>query len=244
MRLSLTALLVAFLIGSPLSAVPACSADVDLALVLAVDTSSSVNEERYQLQMRGFAEAFRNSDVIGAIEQGPHGAIAVTLVQWASYGDYRQVVGWTIIRDRVSASRFATAALETGRSLSGSTSLSGAIDASVQFLQSSGHAASRKVIDISGDGSNNSGRPPAEARDEALAAGITINGLPILTEEPTLDRYFRDNVIGGPGAFLVVADDFRAFSAAILYKLKREIAGSHYDIRHLTMLPPYDVSFD
>jgi hypothetical protein len=243
-RLPSIALLVSFLVTTPLSITPARAADVDLALVLAVDVSSSVNEDRYQLQMRGFAQAFRSPDVIGAIQQGPQGAIAVTLVQWASYGDYRQVVDWTIIRDRTSASQFADAVVETFRALEGSTSLSGAIDVSVTLLQSSGHNARWKVIDISGDGSNNSGRPAGDARDDAVAAGITINGLPILTEKPTLGAYFRDNVIGGPNAFLVVADNLEAFSTAILLKLTTEIAGSDLDTQHVMMLQRYDASFD
>jgi hypothetical protein len=215
--------------------VPARAADVHLSLVLAIDVSSSVNEERYELQIRGYAEAFGNPRVANAIVQS--GAIAVTLVQWAGYGDYQQVIGWTVIHDAGTASRFASTIAETTRVLGGSTSLSGAIDFSARLLRTNGHNARRRIIDVSGDGSNNQGRPAAVARDEAVAAGITINGLPILAEEPALDTYYRKHVIGGPGAFLVVAKDFESFSDAILSKLTIEIAGADAPDQQVAMLP-------
>lgn len=217
--------------------VPARAADVDLALVLAIDASSSVNEERYDLQIRGYTQAFRNPMLADAIEQTPNGAIAVTLVQWAGYREQQQVIGWRIIHDAGMARRFASTIAETTRVLNGSTSLSGAIDFSGRLLRTSGHNARRRVIDVSGDGSNNQGRPAAVARDEAVAAGITINGLPILTEEPALDAYYSEYVIGGPGAFLVVAENLESFSAAILNKLTTEIAGTNARDQQVVMLP-------
>jgi Protein of unknown function (DUF1194) len=167
--------------------VPARAIDVDLSLVLAIDASSSVNEERYELQIRGHAEAFGNPRVANAIVQS--GAIAVTLVQWAGYGDYQQVIGWTVVHDAGTASRFASTIAATTRALRGSTSLSGAIDFSARLLRTNGHNARRRIIDVSGDGSNNQGRPARVARNEAVDAGITINGLPILSQDPELDTY-------------------------------------------------------
>jgi hypothetical protein len=217
-----------------LAGAPAGAADVDLALVLAIDTSSSVNDERYDLQIRGYADAFRDPSVAEAIGHGPNGAIAVTFAQWAGYGQYRQIVGWTVIRDAATAGRFASAIAETSRLLDGSTSVSGAIDYSARLLRSSGHQARRRVIDVSGDGRNNNGRTATAARDDAVAAGITINGLPILDDRPgyfsqynipNLDLYYRDCVIGGPGAFMVVAGSFKDFGRAVRRKLILEIAG-------------------
>jgi hypothetical protein len=235
---------IAVLLVTVVGGVPARPADVDLSLVLAIDVSSSVNGERYELQMRGYAEAFRNPMVTDAIAQTPSGAIAVTLVQWAGYGHYEQVIGWTIIHDAGTASRFANTIAETTRALDGSTSLSGAIDFSARLLRTNGLNARRRVIDVSGDGSNNQGRPATLARDEAVAAGITINGLPILTEDPTLDTYYREHVIGGPGAFLVVAEDFESFSDAILTKLTIEIAGADGADQQVAMLPLHKAKLD
>jgi hypothetical protein len=136
------------------------------------------------------------------------------------------VIGWTVVHDAGTASRFASTIAATTRALYEPTSLSGAIDFSARLLRTNGHNARRRIIDVSGDGSNNHGRPVTVARDEAVAAAITINGLPILTEEPALDTYYRKHVIGGPGAFLVVAEDFESFSDAILRKLTIEIVGA------------------
>lgn len=197
---------------------------VDVALVLAIDVSGSVNDERYQLQRDGYARAFASDAVANAVRAGADQVIAVTLVEWSGSDHQSQVVGWSLIRDRGSALAFSGRVAKVERVYSDWTSLSGAIDYSAALLAKSGFAALRRVIDISGDGVNNAGRPVAEARAAALAAGITINGLPILTEYPELDAYYRDNVIGGRDAFVVVAKDFSVFSNAILGKLVREIA--------------------
>jgi hypothetical protein len=202
---------------------------VDIALVLAVDVSLSIDAEEFALQRAGYAAAFRDKRVIDAITAGAVGAMAVTSLQWSGAREQQQIVGWQLITDRASAARFAEALAAADRVVGGgSTSLSGAIDASVRLLRQSGYAAARRVIDISGDGSNNSGRLPIYARDEAVADGITINGLAILKNEPFLDDYYRANVIGGPGAFVLTAGDFDDFAAAIVAKLIREVA----------MLPP------
>lgn len=219
--------ILAILVASFLSLAGTANArSVDLALVLAVDVSGSVNTERFELQRNGYAAAFASQAVIDAIAGGENRAIAVTLVEWSGNNHPRQMVGWTLVNDAESAQAFGSAIAETPRAFSDWTSISGAIDFSVALLGDSTFTPARRVIDISGDGINNNGRAILEARDEALAAGIIINGLPILTEYPTLDTYYRDNVIGGPGSFMVVVDNFSAFGAAILGKLVREIAGN------------------
>lgn len=198
---------------------------VDLELVLAVDVSGSVSSDRFELQKAGYADAFANPGVIDAILSGTHGAIAVTMVQWTGPALQVQVVDWTRIDDAASAQRFSAAIAAAPRGLfSGGTSISGAIDHAVAQFARSGFRGERRVIDISGDGSNNRGRPAQDARDDALRAGIVINGLPILALEPSLDDYYRENVIGGPGAFVIAIDRYEDFAAAILRKLLLEIA--------------------
>jgi hypothetical protein len=198
---------------------------VDLALVLAVDVSGSVNAERYELQRNGYAAAFGSRDVLAAIAAGENHAIAVTFVEWSGSAHQRQMIDWTVVSDAASAQAFGSAIAEAPRAFSDWTSISGAVDFSVALLQESGFAAHRRVIDVSGDGINNNGRGITDARDAAVAQGIVINGLPILTEYPTLDAYYRDNVIGGADAFTIVAKDFDSFGMAILNKLVREIVG-------------------
>lgn len=226
MRLA-AATMAAIALGWLPAAVPArAQVSVDLALVLAVDGSSSVDDREYRLQMRGYAEAFRNPRVIQAATTGAERQIAVTLVQWSNLHDQRQVVGWSVIRDEASARRFADAIAAAGREVpAGSTSISGAVDFAVRLLDDPRYAASRRVIDVSGDGLNNMGRPPAAARDAAVAAGISINGLAITTDVPALALYYEDNLIGGSGAFALSADSFESFPEAILKKLLREIVG-------------------
>jgi hypothetical protein len=214
-------LLVTALTGAPATA----QTRVDLQLVLAVDASGSVDQYRFELQKRGYVAAFRHARVLEAIRSGPSNAIAVTMTQWTGPGLQVQVVGWAMVGDEESAAAFATAVERAPRQLfSGGTSISGAIDHAMALFPRSPFRGGRRVIDVSGDGSNNRGRPVTLARDEAIAAGIGINGLPILALEPDLDRYYQDNVIGGPGAFVVVARDYETFGEAILKKLITEIA--------------------
>lgn len=200
-------------------------APVDLTLVLAVDASGSVDAYRFNLQKQGYADAFANPKVLQAIRSGPLQSIAVTMVQWTGPSLQADVIGWTEISDKESALELSAMIRATPRRLfGGGTSLSGAIDHSVRLLAQSPFEGTRRIIDVSGDGSNNSGRSPKAARDEAVAAGIGINGLPILSVEPGLDRYYRDYVIGGPGAFVIAVDSFEQFADAILSKLIAEIA--------------------
>jgi hypothetical protein len=201
--------------------------DVDLQLVLAVDASGSVDQVRFELQKRGYVAAFRHARVLPAIRSGPNQAIAATMVQWTGPTLQVQVVGWTRIGEEETAAFFAAAIEGAPRQLfGGGTSISGAIDYGSMLFPKSPFRASRRVIDVSGDGSNNRGRPANLARDDAVAAGIGINGLPILALEPDLDRYYYDNVIGGPGAFVVAAQSYETFADAILKKLITEIAAS------------------
>ena len=218
--------LFAFLVAFALAASPAWSRDVDLALILAIDVSGSVNAERWELQRRGYQAAFKSPEVLQSILSGPHKAIAVTMVEWSGVSHQRQVVEWTVISDELSAATFASLMAEAPRVYSDWTSISAALDYAVALFADAEVEAARRVIDISGDGVNNNGRSIIEARDAAIAAGITVNGLPILSEYPTLDSYYRENVIGGPGAFAVAVNDFQGFGAAILSKLVREIAGT------------------
>ena len=205
---------------------PARAQAVDLQLVLAVDASGSVNQVRFELQKQGYVAAFRNPREIDAVRSGAHQAIAVTMVQWTGPALQIQVVGWSVIRDAASAEAFAATIEKTPRQLfGGGTSISGAIDYAVTLFPASPYQGARRVIDVSGDGSNNRGRLVNHARDDAVRAGIGINGLPILELEPDLDRYYQANVIGGPGAFVIATATFATFADAILKKLIAEIAG-------------------
>jgi hypothetical protein len=198
---------------------------VDLELVLAVDCSRSINDEEFALQVEGYAEAFRHPAVLRAIQSGERRSIAVTYVQWAGPFLQNQALGWTLLNDGESASEFADRFQASPRAFhGGGTSLSGIIDFGRGLFPKSGFSGRRRVIDISGDGINNSGRLAQSARDDAVREGITVNGLPILTEVSALDEYFRQNVVGGEGAFVIAAENFASFAQAILNKLIREIA--------------------
>jgi hypothetical protein len=170
-------------------------------------------------------DALRHRRFIEAVQAGPLGRVAATFVEWSDRDRQDRVAGWTIIHDLESAQSFAQAIAEAPHPVPGVTSISGAIDFSAKLIAGSGYDATRRVIDISGNGSNNDGRPVTEARDAAWAAGITINGLPILDVEPALNAYYRDNVIVGLGAFIVVARDMSSFSTAVQRKLLFEVAG-------------------
>lgn len=199
--------------------------EVDLQLVLAVDASGSVNETRFELQKRGYSAAFRHPRVLRAIQSGPRQRIAVTMVQWTGPALQVQVVPWTLVGDEASMQDLARAIDAAPRRLfSGGTSISGAIDYGLRLIGESPFSAARSVIDVSGDGANNRGRPASQARDEAVARGVVINGLPILELEPRLDDFYLNNVIGGPNSFMVPAATFDEFADAILKKLIIEIA--------------------
>jgi uncharacterized protein DUF1194 len=222
----LIGLLVAVALATGGSASVLAQAAVDLQLVLAVDVSGSVSDERFKLQKDGYAEAFRSWRVLEAIRSGAAQAIAVTMTQWTGPSQQAQVVPWMVISDETSMLAFAEAVDRTTRQLyGGGTSISGAIDHAMRLFPDSGSKGGRQVIDVSGDGANNRGRPAAEARDDAIRDGTTtINGLPILALEPGLDQYYQSNVIGGPNAFMIVAETYETFAEAVLKKLVTEIA--------------------
>jgi hypothetical protein len=215
---------------APNSSVPVPQTGVSVALVLAVDCSFSVSNDRFELQKRGYAAAFRNPQVLNAIRSLGTQSIAVTMFQWTGPLLHVVVADWALIKDQTSANAFAdTIAAAPRRLFRGGTSISGAIDYARVLFEQSPYAGARRVIDISGDGSNNSGRLVTTARDEAVADGIGINGLPILTVEPGLDQYYHDNVIGGPGAFMIPVANYDSFADAILKKLINEIAATEPD---------------
>jgi Protein of unknown function (DUF1194) len=222
----LVSMLVLFgLCGALSSGSASAQTEVDLKLALMVDASGSVNQYRFELQKRGYVAALRNPRVLSAVLGGRAQSIAISMVQWT--GPFLQVVvlPWTLIKDEASIMSAASVIESTPRQLfGGGTSISGAIDYAMGMFPQSSFKTERHVIDVSGDGSNNGGRSVIRARDEAVAKDVTINGLPILAVEPYLDQYYRDYVIGGPGAFMIVAKDFEAFGDAILKKMIIEIA--------------------
>jgi hypothetical protein len=204
------------------------AAGAALALVLAVDVSASVTADSYLLQRNGIAGAFENPRLVSAILALP-GGIEALVLEWSDPDRTAVAVGWTRLADADSAAAFAAAVRTTKRSSEGLTAIGPALLAAAATFDDAPEPAPRRIIDISGDGMANFGLPPAAARDRIVAAGISINGLAILTEEPWLEAYYRSNVIGGPGAFVVAARDFRSFADAILRKLAQEIAGAAPD---------------
>jgi hypothetical protein len=209
---------------------------VDLLLVLASDVSRSVDTVKFQLQRDGYAAAITDTRVLNAIMSGAHRRIAVCFVEWSGSNAQKVVIDWTLIDGPDAARRFSDALVEAPRSFADRTSISGAIDFSMEMLARAPFDAARRTIDISGDGTHNSGRGLLAAREDALAKGVTINGLVILSERPLpwnpehtnppggLAKYFQDNVVGGPGAFVMVAESFKSFGQALISKLIAEIA--------------------
>ncbi len=204
--------------------------EVDLALVIAVDISFSMDPDEQVLQREGFIQAFRSSQVHDAIRRGMIGRIAVAYVEWAGASDQRVVLPWTFVDGPATAEGFAAELAAKPTRRAARTSISGAIDFSARLLAQSNLAPTRQVIDVSGDGPNNQGRPVTAARDEAVEHGITVNGLPIMLKQggyfdiPDLDLYYRDCVIGGAGAFMVPVRDREQFVEAVKTKIIMEIA--------------------
>ncbi|RYJ01282.1 MAG: DUF1194 domain-containing protein [Acetobacteraceae bacterium] len=201
-------------------------------LVLAVDVSRSVDEDEARLQREGYRNAVSDPAVVEAIRGGMIGAVGLAYVEWAGAEYQRLVLPWLRIASAADATAWSERLAEAPRASLSWTSISGALDFSLRMLNEAPFEATRRVIDVSGDGVNNSGGAVDVARDRVVAEGITINGLPIVNDRPTfgrmpsvpLDDYYRDNVIGGPGAFVVVAEDFNSFGNAVKRKLIREIA--------------------
>lgn len=203
---------------------------VDINIVLSVDSSGSIDDEEFRLQREGYARALTDAEIIEAIRQGPYRSIAISFVEWSGPEIHNLVVGWTRIAGRDDAERVAATLMSTERTIfGGGTSLAGAISMGAQLLEASPFRATRRVIDISGDGPNNRGPAIQGAREAAIARGITINGLPIQDFDDGLDFYFRDFVIGGPGAFVQPARGFADFASAVRKKLLRELNLSRYE---------------
>jgi hypothetical protein len=215
---------------------------VSLALVLAADVSSSINQERFRLQREGYAQALTNPNVLRAIRDSSERRIAITYFEWAGFGSQRVIIPWTVLSNADEAEAMAERLVNVPRPFGGSTSISGAIDYAVDLLEASPYRDVRRVIDISGDGVNNEGRSASAARDDALVRGIIINGLVIMPEqqsqgrnawrpanEPPLDEFYRDNVIGGLGAFVIAINNFDVFGYTIVNKLVLEIADGSDD---------------
>ena len=221
------------------AAVPAAAAaaeQVDLLLVLAADVSRSVDNAKFQLQREGYAAAISDPRVLDAIRSGRNGRVGLTFVEWSGAGSQRVLIDWTTIGDAETARGFGDRLLEASRSFADRTSISGAIEFAMGQLARAPYESARRTIDVSGDGTNNAGRDVTLARDEAVAQGVTINGLVILSETPLawnpdhtnppggLQNYYRNNVIGGPGAFVLVAENFNSFGQAIVKKMIAEVA--------------------
>ena len=211
------------------------AAEGDLEIILAADVSRSIDDPEFELQRKGYAAALNDPRVLTAIHGRTNGAVAVCFIEWSGEEDQQVVVDWTEIRDEEDAGTVAAAILAAPRSFMGRTSISAAIDFAMTRFATAKWQAKRRIIDISGDGTNNSGRAVTEARDQAVASGVMINGLAIINDRPNLGYsahtqppgglplYYRQNVIGGPNAFLIVVQDFNSFADAMANKLSKEI---------------------
>src|SRR5262245_5379572 len=232
-------LMLAVLAATAAFVVTAIAAEpVDLLLVLASDVSRSVDAAKFKLQRDGYVAAISNPRVIEAIRSGPHGRIAVCFIEWSGIGAQKVVIDWTLIDGMKAAQDFTSQLDEAQRSFADRTSISGGIDFAMAQFERAPIQSTRRTIDVSGDGTNNSGRDVTAARDDAVAQGVTINGLVILSEQPLswnadhtnppggLEAYYRNNVIGGPNSFVMVAENFNSFGQAILNKLIAEVAAA------------------
>ncbi len=215
------------------------SDSVDAAVVLAADVSRSIDDGEFVLERHGYADAIQSQKLLDAISTGPHRAIALAYVEWAGDSEQRLVVDWATIRNADDARAFAVSLAGASRSFVGRTAIGSAIDFAFALFSETKFSADRRVIDVSGDGTSNQGSPVAGARDAAVRAGVTINGLTIFNRRAAaeggylalhtnppggLAQYYRSNVIGGPGAFVVPIDDFNSFGDAMIRKLVNEIA--------------------
>ena len=206
-----------------LSPSPARAEEADVALVLALDVSLSVDEAEYRLQRDGIAEAFESPALAAAVAALPHHAVEVLVLEWSEPDQQTVTVEWTRVGDASSARAFAEKVRAVARSGSGRTAIGSALLAAAAAFERLPDRAARLVIDVSGDGMANVGPQPAEVRDALVAKGITINGLVMLNEEPWVDQYYDMNVVGGPGAFLMRVEDYRGFAGAIRQKLISEL---------------------
>jgi hypothetical protein len=211
------------MLGAPDPAV----AQADLALVLAVDVSSSIDADRFKLQREGIAAGLESPDVLAAIASGPRQTIELAVVEWSE--EQTVLVDWTIVRGATELARVGEILRTAPRPQVGfKTDVGGALKKAIALLDTAALSPDRKVVDVSGDGEQNAGKLRADRmRDAATARGITVNGLPITSgNEPEVDQWYRTHVIGGDGAFLIVANGHDTFCDAMRHKLVLEIAGS------------------
>lgn len=227
------AALLCCLLGAALAPRCAAAQGVDLELVLAADGSGSIDEDELRVQREGYAQAITSAAVLDAIRSGAHGAIALAYVEWGGPASQHTIVDWRVIRDEASARAFAERLLAEPRRAQGYNSISGAIDYAADKIHGNAHEGVRRIIDVSGDGPQIGGRPVQAARDEAVLSGITINALVVSRPGggypgpggmPLAEHYERD-VIGGSGAFVMIADERTSFAVAIRNKMVLEIAG-------------------
>jgi hypothetical protein len=213
--------------------------DVDLLLILAADVSRSIDSAKFQLQREGYAAAISNPRVLDAIRSGHNGRIGLSFIEWSGVGAQHVVIDWMTVGDAAAAKDFGDRLIEAPRSFADRTSISGAIDFAMSEFDQAPFGSARHTIDISGDGTNNAGRDVTAARDDAVGKTVTINGLVILSDNPMawnpdhtnppggLQNYYRNNVVGGPGAFVMVAENFNSFGQAIIAKMIAEVAQAH-----------------
>ena len=218
---------------------PALAADlppVDAALVLLTDVSRSIDDVEFKLEKEGYAAAFSDPRVLAAIAAGPNARIAIAYMEFAGEGQTKTVLDWTVVDGASTAAAFTGSLTDAPRSFYGRTAIGSAIVQATALLSEAAPNAARAIIDVAGDGTSNSGTAVTFARDQALAAGITINGLAIINDHPVsytfahvqppggLTQWYRDNVSGGPGSFVLEVHDFHTFGEAMARKLISEIA--------------------
>ena len=211
---------------------------VDLTLVLVDDVSRSIDDSEFDLQKQGYATAFTDPEVLAAIQGGTNGSIAVQYIEFASSYEVKTIIDWSVIHDLASAKDFVQKFTAAPRSAWGRTAIGSGIEAAMKSLASPPFETTRRVIDVCGDGTNNNGPEVSGVRDDAVEAGIVINGLAIINDHPVswtyahvqppggLDKYYRENVTGGTGSFVVTIHDFHSFADAIKRKLINEIAAA------------------
>jgi hypothetical protein len=233
-----------FALSSSAPAAPAAT-QVDLKLVLATDVSGSINDEESELQRLGTAEAFTDPDVIRSIQNGALGRIAVAMLDFSSPEYDKVIIDWHIIKDKASANAFAELVRGSPRSPGRRTSVSSALELGSTLIESSAAdiVATRRVIDVSGDGPNNDGNPMREVHDRVIGQGIIVNGLPVMDDNangyyPGLDKYYAACVAGGRGSFVVVVHSFKDFGAAMRHKLILEVSGIDPATKFAKTVPP------
>jgi hypothetical protein len=212
--------------------------NVDMKLVLATDVSGSINNDELRLEREGTADAFLDPAVVRAIQSGALGKIAVSMLDFSSPGFGKVVIDWRIIHDKATAAAFAQAIRDTPRTFGRRTSVSNALELGAALIESSESdiRATRKVIDVAGDGANNDGNPLQDVHDRVMAQGIVVNGLPVMDETangyyPNLDKYYQACVVGGRGAFVIVVRSFKDFASAMRRKLILEISQDEAQIK-------------